>query len=370
MNSLAENGNMVVLVGGGNNYNNARLGILNLSNDTFYDLSSMLPTYYGPLNSVTYGGNVFVVGGSGTSSNPTSNFGILYSNLTFRDMSSEILQSGNFGWMNTIASNGSTFLLAGASSLFTPLDFYYPSNNQFTNLGSNIGYYFATNSALWDNYTKTYFIAGAGAGSFPNTNAKFGSITNGGQFVDYSYAVNSLNVIWRIGYAGPYIIICGQTSSGNYIYLFNTRTNTSINITKEFPPQLSVGSFYGHGQEILISGELPGNIPFLAEYYPGNQTLIPFNQTLLDNFTRVNDAIINNMGEVIAAGTDNNVGVLEIFSTNSSHPVTPISSVSSGTGTAIIPSVQGAVGSNYVLLELANLVVMIMYLIIAVVRRR
>ncbi|MEM4067727.1 MAG: hypothetical protein QXV17_12800 [Candidatus Micrarchaeaceae archaeon] len=316
INSMAVSRNKLLAVGSGSFGNGGAIGILNISQDTFENLSYLIPSYYGPLTTVSSGNNVFAIGGSGTTSNPTSNFGILYNNLTFVNLSSSLLSNGSFGWLNSIASNGNSFLLAGASHGFTPLDFYYPESNQFVSLTWNVPYYFATNSVVWNNKIDTYFISGAGAGSFPYTEATFGSIApSTGSFTDYSYLVDSnLNAVWQIGSSGQYFLLYGSNSSGNGYYLWQTGTNNIYDLTSQFPSDLSVGDTYSNGTVFLIGGGLSNNASFLARYYPNNGTLTMYNnESLISNFTFISSIVVN-AGELYLGGKYGNHAELEIFS--------------------------------------------------------
>jgi hypothetical protein len=264
--TISSVGTLVVLAGTAGS--GAALGTFSLSTGSFSDLSSTLPSSYQSLYASAGGQTVVLLGGIAAAGSAALGE---YDSSTgsFTDLSGAL---GGSGWgfdVNSIATDGSDFLIGGASNGYTPLSTFDPSSGQFTSFVASTSYYFATNGNVWDG--SEYVMVGAKA-YYVNQEA-LGLFGPDGGFSDYSGSIpDTVNVLGTVGWDGSQTLMTGYVGSQELEFLWSPGAPTSTEVTQNFPQSLTIARVAQYGSDFLVGGNL-STTGFLGIYYPTNGTL-------------------------------------------------------------------------------------------------
>ena len=314
--SISSNGNLLILTGaslsGGPTF-----GIFYNQNYTFLDRSNLLPGSAQRLVTSCYGDGIFLIGG-GTFSNPVL---LEYNpNGSMIDLSSNLVSNNNnFGSVNSIAFGDNIFLIGGASNAFSPISFFYPVSNQFVSLTNNIPYYFATNHNLWNGNNFIMVGAKAGWGGSPGTPPAMGLVYTNGSFEDLSNILPSyVGVMGEIAYNGyTYLVTAENSSNGaQIIFSFNLTSGEFSYLTNLFPAGLNINTITNYQNNFLIGGNFNSSKPYLAEYFPSNQTILNLTYTIPSYIKNINGLLKQNNTLIIAGQTLNNNAILLLNKNN------------------------------------------------------
>jgi len=314
--SISSNGNLLILTGASLS-GNPTFGIIYNQNYTFIDRSSLLPGYVQNLVTSSYGDRIFLIGG-GTFSNPVL---LEYnSSGSIIDLSSSLVSNNNnFGSVNSIAFGDNIYLIGGAGNVWSPISFFYPVSDQFESLTNNIPYYFATNHNLWNGNNFIMVGAKAGWGGSPGTPPAMGLVYTNGSFEDLSNILPSyVGVMGEIAYNGyTYLVTAENSSNGaQIIFSFNLTSGEFSYLTNLFPAGLNINTITNYQNNFLIGGNFNSNKPYLAEYFPSNQTILNLTYTIPSYIKNINDIIEQNNTLIIAGQTLNNNAILLLNKNN------------------------------------------------------
>jgi len=317
--SMSSNGNLLILTGAALS-GNPTFGIIYNQNYTFIDRSTLLPGYVQNLVTSSYGDGIFLIGG-GTFSNPVL---LEYnSSGSIIDLSSSLVSNNNnFGSVNSIAFGDNIFLIGGASNAWSPISFFYPVSDQFESLTNNIPYYFATNHNLWNGNNFIMVGAKAGWGGSPGTPPAMGLVYTDGSFEDLSNILPSyVGVMWEIAYNGYIYLITAENSSNGaqIIFSFNLTDGDFNYLTNLFPAGLNINTITNYQNNFLIGGNFNSNKPYLAEYFPSNQTILNLTYIIPSYIKNINDLLEQNNTLIIAGQTLNNNAILLLNKNNVSY---------------------------------------------------
>ena len=314
--SISSNGNLLILTGASLS-GNPTFGIFYNQNYTFLDRSNLLPGSAQRLVTSSYGDGIFLIGG-GTFSNPVL---LEYNpNGSMIDLSSSLVSNNNnFGGVNSIAFGDNIFLIGGASNAFSPISFFYPVSNQFVSLTNNIPYYFATNHNLWNGNNFIMVGAKAGWGGSPGTPPAMGLVYTNGSFEDLSNILPSyVGVMGEIAYNGyTYLVTAENSSNGaQIIFSFNLTSGEFNYLTNLFPDGLNINTITNYQNNFLIGGNFNSSKPYLAEYFPSNQTILNLTYIIPSYVKNINGLLEQNNTLIIAGQTLNNNAILLLNKNN------------------------------------------------------
>ena len=314
--SISSNGNLLILTGVSLS-GSPTFGIFYNQNYTFLDRSNLLPGSAQNLVTSCYGDGIFLIGG-GTFSNPVL---LEYnSHGSIIDLSSSLVSNNNnFGSVNSIAFGDNVFLIGGASNAYSPISFFYPVSNQFVSLTNNLPYYFATNYNLWNGNNFIMVGAKAGWGGSPGTPPAMGLVYTNGNFEDLSNILPSyVGVMEKIAYNGYIYLMTAENSSNGaqIIFSFNL-TNDDFNyLTNLFPDGLNINTITNYQNNFLIGGNFNSSKPYLAEYFPSNQTILNLTYIIPSYIKNINGLLEQNNTLIIAGQTFNNNAILLLIKNN------------------------------------------------------
>ncbi len=272
VNALQKVGDAVFL--GGHGSDGGTLGKYDIPTGEFSDFSYLLPKPWCPVSALAYGaGEVFIGGGSrgGCAGllSPTSS--------SFQDLTAQLRAQGSdffyYGGVNAVGFNGHEFLIGGSGKR-TSLEFYSPENRQFTYVG--LGPYFAVNTIASDG--TSFLIAGAGPGPGPQQPPALGWISPLRSFTNLT---SSLPSNWgttkRSAYDGRDFLIQGVDgiSGTNQVLAVLDGTNKMLtNITNLLPAGLTVHAIDGDDGYFFIAGQVE-QTAYLARYHKGARLIVP-----------------------------------------------------------------------------------------------
>jgi hypothetical protein len=268
VNALQQVGGAVYV--GGRSRDGGALGRLQIESGTFTDLSHLLPTPWCPVSALAYGANQLFVGGGSRGGcagqlSPMSG--------SFEDMTTQLHAQGSdfyyYGGIGAVSFNGREFLIGGSGKR-TSLEFYSPETGRFTNLG--LRSYFAVNTIASDG--NSFLVAGAGPGPGPQQPPALGWVSPTHSFTDLTA---SLPANWgttkRSAYNGKEFLIQGvdgTTGTNQMLALLDASGRTLSEVTNSLPPALSAHAVDGHDGYFLIGGQM-GQRAYLARYRKGSR---------------------------------------------------------------------------------------------------
>lgn len=265
VNALQQVGDEIFLGGHGNN--GGTFGKYEIESGKFSDLSYLLPNPWCPVSALAYGASqLFIAGGSrgGCAGlfSPTSG--------SFQEMTSQLrAQSSDlyyYGGVGAVSFNGREFLVGGSGKR-TSLELYSPETHSFTYIG--LGPYFAINTIASDG--NSFLIAGAGPGPGPQQPPAVGWISPAHTFTSLTGVLpTNWGTTRRSAYDGKDFLIVGVDgiSGTNQVLALINPLRTVTEVTNSFPAAFNVHAIDGHDGYFLVAGQLEQK-PFLAQYRTG-----------------------------------------------------------------------------------------------------
>ena len=253
---------------GGSGRGGGNFGVYETESGKFSDLSHLLPPAWCPVSALAYGDNQLLVGG-GMRGGCVGVFSA--ADGSFRDMTSRLQsqQSGlyYYGGIHAIGFNGRTFLIGGAG-LRTSLESYSPKTDKFNYIP--LSPYFAVNTIASDG--ESFLIAGAGPGPGPKQPPALGWISPEGSFTNLTeFLPAGWGTTWRSTYDGKEFFIQGVdgiSGAHQMLALFELSKRASTDVTDVFPSSLNLHSIDGRNGHFWVGGEVNGKA-YLARYSPG-----------------------------------------------------------------------------------------------------
>jgi serine/threonine protein kinase len=265
VNALQQVGAELFLGGHGNN--GGTLGKYEIGSGEFSDLSYLLPKPWCPVSALAYGANQLFIGGgsrggcAGLLSRTSGSFQDMTPQL--RAQSSDLYYYGGVG---AVSFNGRDFLVGGSGKR-TSLELYSPETRRFTYLG--LGPYFAVNTIASDG--NSFLIAGAGPGPGPQQPPAVGWISPAHTFTSLTATLpTNWGTTRRSAYDGKDFLIVGVDgiSGTNQVLALINPMGTVTDVTNSFPAALNVHAIDGHDGYFLVAGQLEQKA-YLARYRAG-----------------------------------------------------------------------------------------------------
>jgi len=296
VNSLQQVGGEIFLGGHGNS--GGTFGKYEMESGKFSDLSYLLPKPWCPVSALAYGGDQVFIGGASRGGcaglfSPTSD--------RFQDMTPQLrAQSSDiyyYGGVGAVSFNGREFLVGGSGKR-TSLELYSPATRRFTYLG--LAPYFAVNTISSDG--NSFLIAGAGPGPGPQQPPAVGWISPTHTFTSLTAMLpGNWGTTRRSAYDGNDFLIVGVDgiTGANQMLALITPLKPATEVTNSFPAALNVHAIDGHDGYFLVAGQLEQKA-YLARYRLGTR-LTSLSELLPEEASDVTAVkIIGN--KVVAAG--------------------------------------------------------------------
>jgi TonB family protein len=254
---------------GGDGPTGGTFGVYDIEAGTFSDLSALLPPAWCPVKSLAYGNNQLFVGG-GRREGCVGLFSPVDS--SFRDITAQFRGHDQgayyYGGINAVGFNGHSFLIGGAG-IVTSLETYSPDTHRFTNASIRPDY-FAVNTITSDG--DSFLIAGAGPGPGPAQPPALGLIGSDGSFSEFTKLLpKGWGTTWRSAYDGKDFFIQGfdAISGKRETYaLFDFDKRIATDVTDAFPSSLNLHCVDGRDGYFLVGGEVNGTA-YLGRYTRG-----------------------------------------------------------------------------------------------------
>jgi len=265
VNALQQVGDEIFLGGHGNN--GGTLGKYQIESGAFSDLSYLLPKPWCPVSTLAYGANQLFIGGGSREGcaallSPTS--------ASFQEITPQLRSESPdlfyYGGVGAVSFNGRDFLVGGSGKR-TSLELYSPGTHRFRYLA--LGPYFAVNTIASDG--NSFLIAGAGPGPGPQQPPAVGWISPAYTFTSLT---GMLPTNWgttrRSAYDGKDFLIVGVDgiSGTNQVLALINSIRTVTEVTDSFPAALNVHAIDGHDGHFLVAGQLEQKA-YLARYRTG-----------------------------------------------------------------------------------------------------
>jgi hypothetical protein len=269
-----------VIYVGGKGADGGKFGVYETKTHKFSDLSNKLPPSWSAVKTLAYGNNQLLLGGNAVLARPGSRLAAFWPRSgEVQDLTSQLLDSNHdlfYHGLNSVIFGADTFLIGGAGYK-TSLGIYFPTPKRFSSLTANIPFYFAVNTIVSDG--TSFLIAGAGAGPGPGQPPAFGRLSPDGKFLNLTCLLPvGWGATWHAAYDGNAFFIHGfdrATGAIQMMALFDGRG--CINVTPLFPVSLSLHSISGHNRSFLVGGQIEGHA-YLARYRAGNSPSILTNR--------------------------------------------------------------------------------------------
>ncbi len=259
-------GNAVYLGGGGKD--GGKFGVYQNESGTFSELSHQLPSSWCPISAFAYDDNRLLVGG-GSRGGCVGLFAP--TDRTFRDMTSRMRDQDlglyYYGGVSSIGFNGSEFLIGGAGKI-TSLELYSQRTDTFSSVA--ISPYFAVNTIASDGIS--FLIAGAGPGPGPQQPPALGWVSPDGHFTNLTNVLSiGWGATWRSAYDGKEFLIQGVdgiTGTKQLLALFDPSKRASTDVTDSFPAAFQLHGIDGRNGYFVLGGQV-NRKAYLARYSPG-----------------------------------------------------------------------------------------------------
>jgi serine/threonine protein kinase len=308
VNALQQVGNAIYLGGRGNN--GGALAKFQMESGTIFDLSNLLPRPWCPVSALAYGANWLLVGG-GSRGGCAGQFSPVSDR--FEDMTSQLRAQGSdfyyYGGVGAVGFNGREFLIGGSGKR-TSLEFFSAQTSRFSYL--ELGSYFAVNTIASDG--SSFLVAGAGPGPGPQQPPAVGWISSTHIFTSLT---GSLPPNWgttrRAAYDGRDFLIQGFdgiSGTNQLLALVDGSSKRVTDVTTLFPATLNVHTIDGHDGYFLIGGQL-GQKAYLARYRSRSGLIVLMDQLPDSAFDVTAVKIVGD--EMVAAGV-NRAGQLFVVS--------------------------------------------------------
>jgi serine/threonine protein kinase len=259
-----------IFLGGNGNYGGT-FGKYHIGSGIFSDLSYLLPKPWCPVSALAYGANQLFIGGGSR-----EGCAALFSPASgsFQDITPQLRSQSSdlyyYGGVGAVSFNGREFLVGGSGKR-TSLELYSTETGRFTYLA--VGPYFAVNTIASDG--NSFLIAGAGPGPGPQQPPAVGWISPAHTFTSLTGALpRNWGTTRRSAYDGKDFLIAGVDgiSGTNQVLALITPIRTTTEVTNSFPTALNLHAIDGHDGHFLIAGQLEQKA-YLARYGAGTQLI-------------------------------------------------------------------------------------------------
>jgi len=265
VNALQQVGSAMFL--GGHGDNGGTLGKYEIESGEFSDLSYLLPKPWCPVSALAYGANQLLIGG-GSRGGCTGALSPI--SESFQDMTPQLRAESSdlyyYGGVGAVSFNGRDFLVGGSGKR-TSLELYSPETHRFTCLA--VGPYFAVNTIASDG--NSFLIAGAGPGPGPQQPPAVGLISPPRTFTSLTGTLpRNWGTTRRSAYDGKDFLIVGVDgiSGENQVLALINPMRPATDVTNSFPAALNVHAIDGHDGHFLVAGQLEQKA-YLARYRMG-----------------------------------------------------------------------------------------------------